>query len=455
MPLITGTPVAAGMPMAIALRIVDVGSFAVTIGLLVWGVMVLTRGSWITAVLSAFVLATTSIYLVSYQVASSESVFTPLCLAAIGLLVAHLATGRRWPLVAWVAVAALAAITRFTGLAVIGTGVVALLLWTAGSWRARTVRAALLGGAALVPFVVWMTQDALGAPGGAGSLSYHPPEYSQIFVHLSNFANGGRGWVSFEPTTWPGPVRVLVAVGVLTLVVLAVWTVLRAAPQRAVPDRRAAGDVASVLVRTTTAFLVVYFVALFASMTFFHAAPFTARYLFPVLPVAIGLVGVALHALATGVVPRLPRPVGVAIAIAIALPVLVMHAEAGRASWDPSREARNPDLRQPGTLLSALSRRPDREIVFTSAPDAVWLATDRYAISLPPTWSIWTKRPNADYPRGLDEIRRVLCERPGVIALFTTPTSRAEEALMVDLGMQVEERLRDGIVLGVDPARCP
>ena len=92
--------------------------------------------------------------------------------------------------------------------------------------------------------------------------------------------------------------------------------------------------------------------------------------------------------------------------------------------------------------------------MFASRPEAAWALGDRSAIALPATSSIWTSAPNAQRMREIDEIRRILCRRPGVVALsYFAPNGIAELALR-NAGFVVASRHTDGAIMRSDPARC-
>ena len=134
-------PLVASVPLSVVLRVLNILALATTAGLLGWGVLRATRGSWITAVLAVFGLISTSVFLVVFEVASSEALFIPLFLAAIALITAYTTTRAGCAVViAFVVVAAFASLTRFTGLAVIGTGVISVALWWPGPVLRRFAR---------------------------------------------------------------------------------------------------------------------------------------------------------------------------------------------------------------------------------------------------------------------------------------------------------------------------
>ena len=142
--------------------------------------------------------------------------------------------------------------------------------------------------------------------------------------------------------------------------------------------------------------------------------------------------------------------------LAIVAPVVGFHVQSVAQTWPEARRARQSLVAAPGGLFAAVRRLPSRDVVFASGPDAAWALGDKYSIALPATWSIWTSAPNAQRMREIHEIRRILCRRPGVIALsYFAPNGIVElRGLLRNAGFVVASRHTDGVIMRSDPARC-
>jgi hypothetical protein len=128
-------------------------------GSLVWMVGVFTyrhtRSAWVCFTsLSVILSCPTLVYV--YCGAMSEPLFIVLVMASLSALTAGLACGRRHKLVLAGFLAGLATMTRYTGLAALGTGLIAVVVLGGARPRQRATDAArfLLGG--LAPVTVWI-----------------------------------------------------------------------------------------------------------------------------------------------------------------------------------------------------------------------------------------------------------------------------------------------------------
>ena len=452
LPIVLAIPIAAGIPVTAAARVINVLLFAATAAMVAWATLRLSRGSAFAAVFAAFLVATTSQWAIEARFVTTEALFVPLTLLGLYLLAVSVVRSARREMVAFVACAAVTALVRFVGVAVIATGGIALLLWSGGRMVERARRAVVVGVAAVVPVGMWALYQSRTAEGGAGGLSYHPPAIGPYLSEtLATWITGGAAFSSVA-------LRYLALVGLIGVLVASALMLARTrphdagsdAPPDAPPD---ALDVA--LARVGIVFLVVYVAVQLFAMTFVHASPSKGRYLLPmVAPVVILAVATARVAIARA--PRgAVRTAIVAVVVVSTVGVAVWHGTSARDFLDSDIAFKASSLNaSPASVYRALRQLPKGTIVFTDVPNLVWAGTDKYAISLPAERSIWSNEKNLDYEKQLREVGLVMCRRPGVLFLagrfagFTARRIRRVAPVAV-LGLYP-----DGVTLQRDPARC-
>ena len=153
--------------------------------------------------------------LVAHSMAWTEGLFGVLVVGAVALLDVHLARPSRRSAIALLLVAAAAPMTRYAGLAV--PIAVAFMLLVAGHERTHLRRwghAALIGGGALLPFLLWVTVSGHGVARSGSGPSWHPPDHAEIRRGFAVVA----GWFHVTgPRAWKFGVLVLALVFVAAL----------------------------------------------------------------------------------------------------------------------------------------------------------------------------------------------------------------------------------------------
>ncbi|HLF36534.1 MAG TPA: glycosyltransferase family 39 protein [Anaerolineales bacterium] len=147
-------------------------------------------GSNIPAYAACAILVVSPVMLESYVWAMSEPFYLLLSFAGLYGLVLYLRNRRPELLVASAALLGLAWITRYVGVALVGTALAALMVQRV-PWRKRLISVGMFAAISCLPMLVWLGRNALltGNPANR-RLLWHPIGYSQ----LKAFALHGLEW---------------------------------------------------------------------------------------------------------------------------------------------------------------------------------------------------------------------------------------------------------------------
>src|SRR5688572_28945367 len=149
-----------------------------------------TRNSFWLPIIGALLTLTAPDIVAIHTFALTEALFIFLTVSCLITLSRFLETDRWWYLVAAALLAALAVFTRYVGGAVIGTGVIALLLVGKPDWRKRFTSAIAFGAIASAPVLVWLLRNSrLGGGATDRHLDFHLPAPNQVLAMFSTFAS--------------------------------------------------------------------------------------------------------------------------------------------------------------------------------------------------------------------------------------------------------------------------
>ena len=155
-------------------------------------------GSRFFALLPCLVLVVHADFLSLFTGAMSESVFVWLSFSGLLLLVEGLQSGQVKEWTPAVIFLALAALTRYTGIAFIFTGAALILLFSQAGWRQRVVKAAAFGFFALLPLAIWLL--LFSAPwGGIGGRTFSLPENGMLALqgYIAEFKGVTLPWLPY------------------------------------------------------------------------------------------------------------------------------------------------------------------------------------------------------------------------------------------------------------------
>lgn len=391
-----------------------------------------TGSPWAGA-LTALSLVVSRDLLTYHGAALSEPLFITLTLGGLIALDRYLASrDTRW-LVAAAGLAAAGTITRYAGLALVACGVVGVA-WpgiVVGSGvqgpagRANRGRAvASYAAVAVIPLVVWM----VWAGPTDRSFVWHP----MGAAYLRAAARGGSTWLAPASISWPG--RGLLAALVLTVAVVMIRLALRGVGLRSrvpveaprVPGVAGDGDA---FLRLLGLFAVMYLGLLVVQRVFLDASSsLDLRLLMPLHVIAIVAVALVLTPLI-----QTTRSAAIGRVLLATVVVLISVHTAGSISWlvagNSDRSVARRGLTalawERSAVMAAISAVPPGVVVYSNAPDAVYLLTGRATRPLPARVDYLTARSEPLFESAMAVIATAAHEDHAVIAWFRAATWRA------------------------------
>jgi len=464
-------------------RLINALAFGIVAALT--AVMVLRLGGSAIAAGLAAVLFSCGISTVTvFAIAGTEPLYLAL---QVGALVVAGSLARRVTIgsgVAFVALAAGAALARYVGVAVVATGV--LMVWTTAAPVSRVRRLAVGGSmaVAVLPVAAWLL-NVRNVPGFHGDLVYRAR-----FDELTGTMRSMGEW--FVPQDqlqgWRVPLALLGGVVVVGLSGRAFANVARRSPARPVDapgathqsthtadtsDTADAADtaherIASLLepgepdlrlAATIIVHAVLYEIFVLVSASFAdHAIPLGYRLTLPLAPSILALVFAGTERSLRAIPQRTWR---IAASSAIAMLVVVAIGLQGRDSYDRvlSRSPAGLWSTVPSSApIEAVRALPSTTVVFTNQPSAIYGLTGRPVLALPLVTSPMTGAANPNAARDVDQLVSMLARGDTVLvidprtAFFTDGIVVSERELRarIDLEVVIEDsdhrllRARDG-----------
>jgi len=442
--VLAGLGLAAGDPVAAA-RWLAAGLFCANV--LLAGLLAGWRGAAPWQPLAAAGLLLTAPTMVGlHSMAWSEPLFLGLGFGGLLLLARTLEQGDWAALVLAGAALGLALLTRYAGLAFVGAGCLALVLFSDEPWRARLVRAGVLGGIAVAPLLAWTARNqALAGTATDRALAFHPIG----LVHARQALDTLASWLLLPPDNglWvKAGVPLALAGGVAAL---AFWQARQ--PVRAMTAR--AARMWTPLDKVLGLFILVYAAFLAASITLVDAnTPLDARILSPVfvagLVLAVRLVGAGVARFATA------RSAAVMMIALAAFGGLSLWQAAGvvRQSYHNGIGFNSANWRSSPTL-AWLRRLPEETIVYANAPEPVYLHTERNALRLPRQFDTVAQTANAEYPAELALLAEQLSA--GAVAVYfqgvRSSSGPSEAELVAALALTPVAQTADGTIYVLTP----
>jgi hypothetical protein len=389
-------------PLEQAGRNLNIGIFAFSI-VLIWRILRDASESSVAGIVACALFTLAPEILQIHSMIWSESCFLLFMLGFIWLLGRSMSSGGSWQMLILASLAAgLAAMTRYSGAAIVLGGTVALLVDPGRERTQRLLRAGLFAAAACIAPAAWFVRNLVITGNLANrSLGFHPP----VRADLLDLASTISHWlVPHGPATRWDRAAAIVVLLIIGLVILATRSGQRQ------HRRLDGGAIAGILLFTYLAFI------LFSKTLVDAHTQLDQRILAPVW--VCGLI-----VLATRIAGPSRSHDRVLVGAIVALALFGQGIRAGL--W--VREA--PDLwlgygsRQWGRsdLLRFVERLPEGTRIFSNADDLIYLRTGRFAKPLP---KVVDPREGAErtgrYKRHLEKIRAELVAHGGYVVFFET-----------------------------------
>jgi 4-amino-4-deoxy-L-arabinose transferase-like glycosyltransferase len=208
-----------GASVVTAARLISAALFGLNLLLLGRLIVGLGAGRWIASG-CALICLTAPVVLERHLWALSEPLYFAWLLGSLGFLSRSIdEPANRW-LLAAAATSGLATLTRYTGLSLLVTGVIALLFFEARPWIARLRRAALYGVVGGLLPVAWQVRNLLVAGTTTNRvLLFHPPNVDQLREAGSTLA----AWIPYPMLSAELRLGTLALLGLAALLILVGW----------------------------------------------------------------------------------------------------------------------------------------------------------------------------------------------------------------------------------------
>lgn len=446
-PALIGLPSFFGVDPLSAARWIGAASLAASVVLVIALLGGATRSPGVCLIGGLLFLLSPDV-LFAHLRALSDAPFIVFLLAALLGLIRSIERPR-W---AWVVLAgaatSLACLTRDVGVALIATGALGLTWLGNTSLRARRQHVALFVALGSMPWAAWRihTPYATSVPGGL-PLAWHPPDAGQAKIALTTVI----GWLFPGVTISPGWVLVVVAVALGA----ALASRLSRSSRGDSDSRRwpALHPLVWLLTISGGTFLACVLLAL----SWVSAQiPLDGRILLPVF------VSVLVSSLCE-VHRRLPGGEGWApwwrrsalilgaflvLAEAISIAPILRQSRKEGIGYTNARWVESP-------LMRELRRFPSEKVIYSNAPDAIFLHTGRAAAMVPRVTDPHSLKPDPQFETDVARMLRHLEGEEGIIAWFAAVTWRGyllrEEDLLKLAHMREAPRTQDGAVYELMP----
>ncbi len=440
-------------------------------GWLVWR----TARSMIAGLLFAFFFAASGSLLFVYAVIMSEPLYISLTFAVFLLFFAYLNAppshevankplgslkmarwlrGSSFYLFLAGIISGLTYLTRYSGLAILATIVIVLLLIESG-WKAklRAILIYLVG--ALPSLLAWTLRNSLrGLSATNRVLSYHPIPADKIdygFRQIWDWLI--PGWFGGFTSDWP-VLSILrasrdwlgtpyLAVGLIGAALL-IWLVLTA---RRLPGDGNQRDPALILFFTSTLYLFVYLAAIVFSLFFFDAStPFHDRIL---APVYISLL-TAFVVFGAGLWRKAKSPLRILLMVLTLCAASISVANASQAvtplQADPlgfaSARWRN------SKLIAAVKALPPETLIYSNSPTAIYILTDRPAYIMPTPIDPVDNQPRGSFSDDLNQLRTDLLAGKTALVIFQPDLENPALLTQLTEGIPLFFKAGDGQIFG-------
>lgn len=344
--------------------------------------------------------------------------------------------GEWWWLVACAAFAGMAYLTRYAGLALVATFIVAICVLRT-SWRKRfTSIGVFLAG--FLPFAVgWALRNRIVAESGTNRVFvWHPITGENIklgFYTFSNFLIPVESWRK----ALAKPAFIFEGLIIIVLGAVLVWTLFKAwkyisKPRQASALERGGKESREVISFTTGLYIFAYLASIVASMTMFDAATkFKLRILSPVF------VGLLILVVALGIWLRKNYRPYVAVVLVIVLGLSIYKQSNTFAHWSQGGLGYASFQWYDSEAIAYLRELPDDVQIYTNEPAAVYLYVGRGANVLPDRFDTATAQVRSGFNEGVVQMHDKINSDQAVMAIFDGGDNFANDINILTNGLHL------------------
>lgn len=377
-----------------------------------------------------------------HAMAWTEALFIFLSLAGLLTLARYLETAEWKYGVASSLLMACALLTRYAGVALLTASVVGLVLFATGTIRRRLGLGLTFGLVGFAPTLVWAIRNWLVADTIANrSFAFHPITTSHLWQALGT----ASAWLLI-----PAQASTLIKLGGMLIVLggLAVVVYPRLTESASTLPASWTGLMkrTPIMIKLLLLFIGVYALFLAGSISFLDAnTPLDERILSPIY-VSVLIIGVS----GLGwVLERPARPMRLVLAmVGLMFGLLSIYRLSGMAADAYANGLGfNHRLWRESETLAQVEALPPGTLIYSNAPEAVYLHTGRSALRLPRLTRLMEQQVNSSYPAELAEMQRRLAAEAGVVVYFDAVRGQSlptVEALRESLALALVYDAPDG-----------
>jgi 4-amino-4-deoxy-L-arabinose transferase-like glycosyltransferase len=315
----------------------------------------------------------------------------------------------------------MAYLTRYAGLALVATFVLALFILHK-TWRKRLVSIGIFLESVLPWFLTWTIRNWLVAGNTTNrTLAWHPLTSENIRTGLRVFSGFFIPIESWRREIFKQPLIieamiVLVLGAVLVWVILTAWKYLsKSQPFATSPSPTGKGEpkLKEVISFTTGLYIFAYLASIIASMLMFDAATkFKLRILAPVL------VSLLIMLVALGIWIRSKRRYIVVVLTILVLSVSIYKQSITVNTWASSELGYASFQWYDSKAMAFLSELPEDVMIYTNEPGAVYLYTGRGCYVLPDRIDSATMQAHTNFEEGVAFMQADINQGKAVLAIF-------------------------------------
>ncbi len=419
------------------------GLNAALLGILGWRMTPsLTAG----VILAALFVASGEMFSV-HAVAMSEPLFIFLSLLAFWMFDLYFERDYHWLwMIACGTFVGLAYLTRYAGLALAATFIVALLILHT-DWKKRLTSIGIFL-ASVIPWALgWSIRNRLIAGNATNrAFAWHPLTSENIEPGLRVFS---EFFIPIEPlrreiVKQPGIIEAMILLvlgGVLVWVVVTAWKYL-SNPQQ----ERTGKEAREVLSFTTGLYIFAYLASIIASMLMFDAATkFRLRILAPVL------VSLLILLVVFGIWLRSRRRNVVIVLTVVLLGISIYKQSITLNTWARSELGYASFQWYDSQAMDFLSGLPDDVMIYTNEPGAVYLYTGRGCYVLPDRFDSATAQARANFEKGIAIMHTDIHNGKAVLALFDGGENVSSDVPALTNGLQLTHKSAGDEIYAANP----
>jgi hypothetical protein len=344
----------------------------------------------------------------------------------------------------------LTVLTRYVGISLLATGALGLFLFVRQKFLHRVISVIAFSFVGMLPAIAWTIRNIVfGGTATSRELSFHPLSQNHIWEALATLST----WLIVPGSIYTGK-RMLIFLLVLCIG-FAIWLARLSKYREYLHTRKIWLFIQNqpAMIKLVSLYIPVYLGVILAANTTLDAyTPLDGRIL---LPVYVSLLILVLYVI--GIFLQAERP---SIALSLSMGVIVVIFIAGYGSrflhktYQGYSEGLGFNSRQwhSSETIEAVRLLPASTVIFSNAPEAIYIHADRPANKIPKKFLSINSQPNLAYMEEMTVLKEEMVNG-GKIVWFDLPWRSSppdKEDLTLELQLNVFASLSDGNILSVE-----